>query len=275
MKKQRVMATLILVAIVILTAVAIMPTKQSESVNIIIPEVVENITATIVINKVDNAEAVNIQVKPNFSRLESFEGWIIENTEIKASPSDNSNTVAVSSSTEEFVIYKVNDDWCAIDCNEITGFVRNESIIKEEETNFILHNTPKDSIKSYLPYNLIGSGNQYKLQQIAYTDANGLRVVNGRYCIAVGSAFTTKIGTWIDLILENGQIIPCVLADCKADIHTDYTNMVAGDGSIAEFLVDMKVLSNQVRTSGDVSNVCEEWKSNITKVMVYEKVENY
>ena len=83
------------------------------------------------------------------------------------------------------------------------------------------------------------SSDQYRLQQIAYTGMYGIRQVNGRFCVAVGSAYTTQIGQYIDLVLEDGAVIPCILADCKADIHTDTNNILTSDGSLAEFVVDI------------------------------------
>ena len=119
------------------------------------------------------------------------------------------------------------------------------------------------------------SSDQYKMQQIAYTGNYGIRQVNGRYCIAVGSAYTTKIGQYIDLVLEDGTIIPCILADCKADIHTDSNNICTSDGSLAEFIVDTIALSKTVRYTGDISTACEDWESMITQVIVYDKKEEF
>ena len=111
----------------------------------------------------------------------------------------------------------------------------------------------------------------HDLQKIAYTGNYGIRQVNGRYCVAVGSAFTTEIGTYSDLVLENGEIIPCILADCKDDEDTDINNIITHDGSLAEFVVDTDFLSKTVKYTGDVSNATENWKSKIIEVRVYER----
>ncbi|MBR4315031.1 MAG: hypothetical protein IKP66_09000, partial [Lachnospiraceae bacterium] len=66
----------------------------------------------------------------------------------------------------------------------------------------------------------------------------------GRYCIAVGSFYTTQIGQKIDLVLTNGTVIKCILGDCKSDEHTDETHRYhAIDGSVAEFIVDYDYFS--------------------------------
>jgi len=147
-----------------------------------------------------------------------------------------------------------------------------------EELKFTRYpNAPENTRKSYMSYKAITSktSRQYKMQQIAYTSTHGIRQVNGRYCVALGSAYAKTIGTYVDIILENGEVIPCILADQKQDIHTDATNRVCFDGSLVEFVVDMDYIINKVRTTGDVSNVCEEWKPQVEEVIVYEKVEEF
>ena len=59
---------------------------------------------------------------------------------------------------------------------------------------------PKDSAQ----YALLNSDD-------AYTDKKtGFRMYQGRYCIAVGSGYTQKVGSKIDLVMEDGSIIQCV-----------------------------------------------------------------
>ena len=74
--------------------------------------------------------------------------------------------------------------------------------------------------KCYTRYTAITrkSSLQYKLQkEYAYTGDYGIRMVDGRFCIAVGTAVTKKMGQYIDVVLENGTVIPCIAADQKAD----------------------------------------------------------
>lgn len=132
-----------------------------------------------------------------------------------------------------------------------------------------------NGFKSYLPYTSITDRTslQYKLQNnYAYTGNYGIRMANDRYCIALGTAFNAEIGTYVDLVLKNGEIINCILADIKADIHTEDNNMItAHNGCISEFIVDKWALSEKVRIAGNISKCKEEWDSKVVKVIVYEE----
>ena len=129
--------------------------------------------------------------------------------------------------------------------------------------------------KSYMDYRAITSTSSYQFQlQKLYASTNdcGIRVVNDRYCIAVGTHFGAEIGQYLDLILENGTVIPCVLSDIKADIHTDENNIVTlHNGCVSEFIVDTSSLYNMSKLMGDVSYCYEEWRSPVVQVVVYEQ----
>lgn len=138
--------------------------------------------------------------------------------------------------------------------------------------------TPEnDWFKSYMDYRTITdtSSAQYSLQQRAYTDWNtGIRVVDGRYCIALGSYYTTVIGTYVDVILENGTVIPCILADCKDDAHTDIeTHRQNPNGSVVEFVVDadvvIPIITGEYGSSGDVSDAIPGAKSDVSIIRLY------
>lgn len=112
--------------------------------------------------------------------------------------------------------------------------------------------------KSYMPYTAVTdtSSKQFKLLNgsEAYTDNNtGIRMVGDRYCIALGSYYTTEIGQKVDLVLDNGNVIKCVLGDCKADCDTNASNQYAGSGDVAEFIVDYNIFNNLKDASGTVN----------------------
>lgn len=153
-----------------------------------------------------------------------------------------------------------------------------EKVEPKSSTNYTNCDVPaNNTIKSYMDYRCITSttSKQYRLQKsLAYTGDCGIRMVNGRYCVAVGSYYTTTIGQYIDIELENGKVIKGVLADCKDDKHTDSTNRINPNGSVVEFVVDTKALDSIARKMGDISYV-NGWNSKIVNIKVYDKVESF
>lgn len=176
---------------------------------------------------------------------------------------------------EQIIVSYINDYWAK---EKNTGHYINRKFISEAPICYTNYDVPSNnSIKSYMSYRTITStsSNQYKLQQIAYTGNNGIRMVNGRYCIAVGSYYTTTIGQYIDVVLENGSVIHGILADCKADEHTDSTNRIhKEDGSVVEFVVDTDCLDKTARKMGDISYI-SDWNSKVVNIKVYDKIESF
>lgn len=202
--------------------------------------------------------------------------WVITSSNVRVQPNINSDIVTTLSFNEEVTIKEYNNEWNCIVVGGENYYIWSE-LITDTKCESVEYNVPHNKIKSFMSYRCITSksSDQYKLQQIAYTGQYGIRQVNGRFCIAVGSAYTTQIGQYIDLVLENGSVIPCILADCKADIHTDANNILTSDGSLAEFVVDTPYLSNTIRYTGDISTACDDWESMITKIIIYDKVEEF
>lgn len=205
-------------------------------------------------------------------------GWLKANTNVRAYDGfsdDNILTVLPKYSQVEYEYF--NDEWCVIKYEDTVAYVHRDLISDHEITSSVYY-APYNRIKSYMPYTAITSRSsaQWKLQQVAYTGFHGIRQVNGRYCIAVGSAYTSKIGQYIDLVLENGAVIHCILADQKADKDTNVENTITEhDGSLVEFIVESGKLSNTVRKMGDISYAQDNWNSMITQVIVYDEVADY
>ena len=156
-----------------------------------------------------------------------------------------------------------------------TKEVIEEAPIDNFEQFYTEYRVPSNrGFKSYMSYRAITSKSslQYKLQSIAYTGEFGIRQINGRFCVAIGTFSNATVGTYIDLILENETVIPCVVGDFKADIHTDSTNKVTShNGCVSEFLIDKTVLHSTAKKIGDISYCKEEWKSPVKIIKVYEK----
>ena len=205
-------------------------------------------------------------------------GWLKAKTNVRAYDGfsdDNILTVLPKYSQVEYEYY--NDEWCFIKYGDTVAYVHRD-LISDHEITSNTYYAPYNRIKSYMPYTAITSRNsaQWKLQQVAYTGRHGIRQVNDRYCIAVGSAYTSKIGQYIDLVLENGSVIHCILADQKADKDTNAENTITEhDGSLVEFVVSSGDLSSSVRKMGDISYAQDNWNSMITQVIVYDEEADY
>ena len=208
------------------------------------------------------------------SEIISFNGWNTKDTNIMKEPNKNSEVTELISFNTYIEYYYENEEWAKVRYNEIEGYISTDCII-DFSYDYIEYNLPKNKgFKSYLPYNLITnqSSKQYKLQNYAYTGNNGIRQVDNRYCIAIGTAFNTEIGDYVDLVLENGEIIHCVVSDIKADIHTDKNNiMTISNGCVSEFLVDLSVLDKKVKIGGDISLCNDSWNSSVVTLRVYDK----
>lgn len=130
---------------------------------------------------------------------------------------------------------------------------------------------------SYMDWRTITdqTSDQWKLQNwYSITDwTTGIRTVNGRYSVAVGSKVSVEKGRYIDVYLENGIIIPCVISDTKADYDTWRNEGIVGnDGSVIEFIVDTDVMSvidiGSVSDMGDYKYLSDDWNSPVDHIDV-------
>jgi len=129
---------------------------------------------------------------------------------------------------------------------------------------------------SYMDYRTITDteSEQYMLQAwYGSTDpTTGIRLVGGRYCIALGQEITSRKGQFVDVVLENGLRLQCVLSDCKRYCDTvDGNGYVGADGGMIEFVVDEDYLPEDVILMG--SNEAQfdwAWQSPVKYVIVYD-----
>ena len=205
---------------------------------------------------------------------EHFDGWTITNVNVRSEPSTDCEVLEVYPFNTPIQYYKFNDEWAKIVYP--TGYAyMSLQYISNEKLNYRDYTVPITSgFKSYMPYTAITSKSspQYKLQQIAYTGTYGIRQYDNRYCVAIGTAFNADVGTYFDLILANGTVIPCIVADIKADRHTDSNNMITiANGCLTEFIVDSSALNKNAKRMGDISYCNEDWDSRVEKIRVYDK----
>lgn len=217
-------------------------------------------------------------------------GWIgSESTDIVSEPSESGEAVGTLMFNEKIEYTIVNSGWYKVVNRDVEGFVSSANVLNEDTgyssyeqyvldkiVGYAEYDAPSTrGFKSYMDYRAITSTNslQYKLQnRHAETGDYGIRMVNGRYCVAVGSRFTSDIGQYFDLVLENGTVIPCILADQKANGHTDSANVVTmHNGCMSEFVVDSNSLNNCAKKYGDMSRCNDDWGSPVKTVKVYNK----
>lgn len=127
---------------------------------------------------------------------------------------------------------------------------------------------------------------QMKNHKDRTVDKKGFSMWGGRYGIAVGSGVTGKpgkayvpIGTYIDIILENGTLIPCVVFDAKSDAHTDnkYHMFTCRDGNgkpvntwcCSEFTIEDSYYSVPGQ-NGNASTSYKNWNSKVKEFRVYK-----
>ena len=205
---------------------------------------------------------------------EEYTGYLTSNMNVRSEPSTDSEILEVYPFNQKIQYQKYNDEWVEIQYKSGIAYIFSE-YISDGQLDYIEYIVPITSgFKSYMPYTTITSksSQQYKLQKIAYTGTYGIRQYDNRYCVAIGTAFNADVGTYFDLILANGTVIPCIVADIKADRHTDSNNMVTiANGCLTEFIVDSSTLNRKAKRMGDISYCNEDWNSRVEKIRVYDK----
>lgn len=140
------------------------------------------------------------------------------------------------------------------------------------------------SFKTYMDYRAVTNkrSNQYKyIHKWGWRDGEGFMRANGErdlgitddyYLVALGSYYGTTIGTKYRFTTDSGRVFYGVLADCKANKHTNSTNQYGRNKDIVEFLVDTRYLNKTVRRMGS-ANVYPPLNGSITKIERIDFVE--
>lgn len=227
----------------------------------------------------------NIEQIAEYRKQEPIKSVYTKGTNVNLRSLESKEVVnKIENANTELKLVKEFADFSVVRTNDNqTYYISTDYIQSEKQTTSLpttnvggsgcTKSVPKTSgLKSYMPYKAITSTGspQYKLQQQAYTGTHGIRQVDGRYCVALGSFYTSKIGQKFDLVLENGTVIPCILADQKADKDTDGNNQITShNGCMSEFVVDSQALDRNAKRMGDISYCEQTWKSPVKQIILY------
>lgn len=166
---------------------------------------------------------------------------------------------------------KGNNEWVAAKYKDYEGFVAKQ-YLQSKKAKYVVFNMPwTDGTKSFMYNTTIRAWKQADLKAMSYIGDKGMMMYDDRYCIALGTAVTTQIGQYVDLVLANGTVIPCILGDVKADCDTRSDNVVTKyNGCATEFIVSHE-FDKYRGTYGDVSYVQDGWNSRVVQVRLYDK----
>lgn len=223
----------------------------------------------------DDEEEIEVVQEPTIEYDLDKVGYVnTSGLRIRENPDTVSNVIEYLSYGEKIEYSEYDEEWLVISINDNYGFI-NKKYIVDEIKGYRAKEVHGDKRKSYMDYTKITSKSspQYKLQHsVAYTGDTGIRMVDDRYCVALGSFYTHTIGQYVDLVLENGTIIPCIIGDQKDDRDTNSSNTIAHDGSATEFIVETRALPRMVRRMGDIGYTFDNWLPNVVEIRIYDTI---
>lgn len=124
-----------------------------------------------------------------------------------------------------------------------------------------------NTFKSWEDYRSITNQNssQYAIQRVSSTDSvSGIRLYQGYYLVAVSSSYGV-VGDLIEIHLENGTRFFAVIGDIKGSGHSNNCESDQ-DGSMLEFIVDSKVMPDDIRFHGDYNII---FKGSVKEIWNY------
>jgi hypothetical protein len=145
---------------------------------------------------------------------------------------------------------------------------QNTNLKQKDVTPSKITETNKNDFKSYMSYTAITNkaSKQLQLHQQARTDDNGLRCINGRPLVAIGTGWGLTVGDIALITCNNGNSFEVVIGDIKADVDTKSDNKTTSYNNCrCEFIVDMSKLNSTVKKSGNVA-VLEQYNGYVTNI---------
>ena len=242
--------------------------NEEEEKELIIEESITTEEPTGEIKSNDNNLIVTIEEREHPEKIKWYVGYTNDETNILSTEFEILDQVIFNTRikyrpyNDEYYIVMYNDNECYI----------KKDYVSDKKYNYKSVYIKSHGFKCYTRYWAITTVTslQYKLQhEYAYTGTYGIRMVNGRFCIAVGTAVTKNMGQYIDVILENGTLIPCIVTDQKADKDTAADRITtAHNKCVCEFYLGYVL--PEIEYCGDVSKACPEWESPVCEFRVYD-----
>ena len=156
--------------------------------------------------------------------------------------------------------------YCLIDKTLLEARMEATEPIKVVSSTKIIKPCTDNTFKSYMDYRMITntSSEQYKLQQSAYTNEQGLREYKGFILVAVASRYG-NVGDILAIDLEADSIY-AIIGDIKDKGHDGCSS--DRDGSMVEFIVDTQVIDPKIKSSGNFNDV---YQGKIERIINYGK----
>lgn len=176
----------------------------------------------------------------------------------------------ISTETKEFNVEAKDVENEMLITKDIDTRVSNVIYKSEPVTQSYEVPTLDTTFKAYMDFRFLTNreSKQWKIQQDAYTDKNGLRKIEDKYCVAMGTYYAEECGDTFSVKLEDEIEFKVIVSDIKSPKHTDSENKYTplsnkkksvynDDGikmvNVIEFIIDEKVMDEKVLDSGCVN----------------------
>lgn len=206
-----------------------------------------------------------------------------DNAMLKYIDSQEDTTKEILKVKNEIIELKAKQDIIINEIKSVTYSkdISDSKVISNEHRNFDIGeecdlpniSTSVKLFTDYRAYNLQYTPH-YRLQQVAWTDNQGLRRFNDDYIVALGSYYSVSIGDRFEITLDSGEIFTVIFGDGKWDVDCDernmYTPVIDYEGepaaNLLEFIIDKDVLNSKVYEYGDLC-LLDNFQGNIVKII--------
>lgn len=199
--------------------------------------------------------------------------WTNQKSDLYQEPNTDTEPVDYIDWNTDLEVTRINQEWYMVWFEDVNYYIM-ASCLSEDECSYTTTKIPKYSgFKSFMDYRTITQKNspQYKLQQVANNEAHGIRGIDHRFCVAVGTGTGAEVGDYGELILSNNVSLPIIVSDIKANKHTDVGNLISIQANCcSEFIVDINSLNKNAKRDGTLSSAEELWDSPVVEIKIFD-----